>query len=441
MGGGAVGGNAPRGADGLARALVDAREYTRRMYAHLTPEEQAFPRIPIVNLPRWEVGHVGWFQEFWCRRYRPDDPQGARMPSRIREADAWWDSRHVPHATRWTLPVPGWDGIHAYLDATLADTLAALAASRDGERYFFELALYHEDMHVEALLMTLQTLALPLPPWYPRGGARSVAVVPTDAGDVEFAGGAFAPGAAPGDERTRFVFDNEKWRHDVVVPPFALARRCVTNAEFAAFVEAGGYARRAWWTDAGWRWREQAGATHPAHWRRDGRRWWRRRFDAWTPLPTDEPVVHVNAHEAEAWCRFAGRRLPTEAEWEFAAVHAGPVDGANLDHRAGGPVAADDGGDGLAHLFGNVWEWTASAFAPYPGFAADPYAEYSAPWFGDHRVIRGGSFATRSRLVHARFRNFYLPERRDMFVGFRTCATSDRCASQVRAARVRPRGA
>ena len=159
-------GLAPRSAAALAAALLDAREYTRRTYAHLTAAQQQFPRIPLVNLPRWEIGHIGWFQEFWCRRYRADDPEAARTPSRLPDADAWWNSSRVPHATRWTLQLPDWDGISAYLDATLADTLDALAATRDGDRYFFELALYHEDMHGEALLMTLQTLGLPLPPAY-----------------------------------------------------------------------------------------------------------------------------------------------------------------------------------------------------------------------------------------------------------------------------------
>jgi iron(II)-dependent oxidoreductase len=161
----------------------------------------------------------------------------------------------------------------------------------------------------------------------------------------------------------------------------------------------------------------------PQHWRagRDGYevRW----FDRWRPLVPAHAMQHVDAFAAEAWCAWAGRRLPTEAEWEVAAIASGATtDGAMLDARRQGPVAASAPGEGPSHLLGNVWEWTASPFTPYAGFAPGPYADYSQPWFGDHRVIRGGSWATRSRLAHARLRNFYRPERHDMFVGFRTCA-------------------
>jgi iron(II)-dependent oxidoreductase len=410
-----------RSAAALAQALVDARDYTQRAYRHLTPAQQLFPQLPVVNPPRWELGHIGWFQEFWCRRHAADDPRGERTVSRIAAADSWWDSARIPHASRWSLPLPAWAEIDRFLAATLDDTLALLADSRDGDRYFFELALLHEDMHGEALLMTLQTLALPLPPGSD-GSRISADAAPPAPGDVTIPGGRFTLGATRDAAAHRFVFDNEKWGHEVALAPFAMARRCVSNDEFAQFVDAHGYLRREYWSDAGWQWRHARDAAHPAYWRRAATGWEQRRFADWLPLAGNEPVMHVNAHEAEAYCAWAGRRLPTEAEWECAAIAAGTSPHPNLDFREAGPVGVDTSEPGLAHLIGNVWEWTASGFAPYPGFAADPYAEYSAPWFGDHRVIRGGSFATRARLVHERMRNFYLPTRHDMFVGFRTCA-------------------
>lgn len=414
---------APRTTTELAQALQDARKYTQSTYAHLSERDLAFAYVATVNPARWELGHIAWFQEFWCRRYAPGDPRGTRVRSRIAEADAWWNSSEVPHAVRWSLPLPTWSDLHAYLDATLGDTLDALARSSDDRRYFFELALYHEDMHVEALLMTLQTLGLPAPgrpPAAPNDHGTGTAIV-----DVPFAGGEFVLGTPQREAQDRFVFDNEKWGHPVVLAPFAMASRCVTNAEFAAFVAEGGYARPRWWSAAGNAWRGHAGARHPVYWRPSEGGWQHRRFASWMLLHDDEPVMHVNAFEAEAFCAWAGRRLPTEAEWEYAAMSCRrDATAEHLDHAGVAPSAAARAGaaPGLAHLFGNVWEWTASPFVAFPGFGADPYAEYSAPWFGDHRVVRGGSFATRSRLVHAKFRNFYRPERADLFVGFRTCA-------------------
>ena len=383
---------APRAAGELAAALVDAREYTLAAYAHLDATQEQFPRRREVNPPRWEIGHIGWFQEFWCRRYRPDDPAGARTPPRLPDADRWWDSRHVPHDVRWDLPLPDWDHVRAYLAATLDDALARLPGAPD--RYFHELALYHEDMHGEALLMTLQTLALPAPPWWQRPAVAAA----TAATDVAFDGGPCAIGSSPVDARTRFVFDNEQWSHEVSLAPFAIASRPVTQGEFAAFVDADGYARDAFWAPDARAWRDRAGRTMPAHWRRGAGGFEARVFDAWQPIDPHAPMCHVCAWEAEAWCAWAGRRLPTEAEWERAALA------------------------GVIAVPGRVWEWTATTFAPYPGFAPGPYAEYSAPWFDDHRVMRGGSRVTRARLVHPRFRNFYTPDRHDPFVGFRTCA-------------------
>jgi iron(II)-dependent oxidoreductase len=174
----------------------------------------------------------------------------------------------------------------------------------------------------------------------------------------------------------------------------------VTNAEYLQFVEDGGYRRAALWSPQAHARLRAAGRDAPAQWRRDGTRWWQRWFDRWIPLEPYAPVVQVDAHEADAYCAWAGRRLPTEVEWE----------------RAADTLEDFDWGD-------SVWEWTASTFGPYADFRADPYEAYSVPSFGGtHRVVRGGSFATPSGLVHRRLRNFYRPERGDVFVGLRTCA-------------------
>ncbi len=421
----------PRTTRALATALREARDYTLSLYAHLDLDRELFPLRREVNPARWELGHIGWFQEYWCLR---DGPRGAALHASLHPgADALWNSSLVPHDARWTLPLPRAARLHAYLEETLHATLGALDARDGGDRYFFELALYHEDMHGEALLMTLQTLGLPPPGWL-RVAAATGAAAPASspgAGDLRIPAHDIDLGSRREEVAERFVFDNEKWAHRVHVPAFGIARRCVTNDEFRAFVDDGGYLRADLWTDEGWAWLASVGRAAPAYWVRNGTAgaWHQRRFDRLVPLVRDAPVQHVNAHEAEAWCRWAGRRLPSEVEWEAAARWAGnchhemPV--RNLDALAGGPVGVDDTSATLAHMLGNVWEWTASAFLPYPGFAPDPYADYSAPWFGNHRVLRGGSWATRARLVHARFRNFYTPERPDPFVGFRTCAVAD----------------
>lgn len=417
--------------DSLAAALRESREYTLSMYGHLEAQQWQVPMLEIVNPPIWELAHIGFFQEFFCRRWRPDDPAGAAMPSCLPGADALFDSRTVAHDTRWTLDYPSALQVRRYLDDTLSRTLEDLAASRDDDRHRFRLALFHEDMHGEALLMTLHTLGLPAPK---RGHVAPPAATVGEGRDISFQGGEFLQGA--GRDDGEHAFDNEKWAHSVRVAPCTMASRPVTNGQYRAFVEEGGYGRDEFWSSEGRRWRDAAGASAPRNWKRDGAGWAMRWFDAWRLLPEEAPVVQVCSHEAEAWCRWAGRRLPTEGEWEYAARNAGREDrypwGAAvpdasllLDYRLEEPATVPDpwpAASGLEMMIGGVWEWTSSAFVPYPGFEQDAYAEYSEPWFHTHRVLRGGSFATRSRLVHNRWRNFYLPGRNDVFAGFRTCA-------------------
>jgi ergothioneine biosynthesis protein EgtB len=396
--------------DRLASALSDARRRTLGIYAHLDLAALEVPCVPIVNPPLWELAHVAWFQELWCLR-----GGGGEAPSILDRADSLFDSSNVPHDSRWHLDYPPAAALARYMGDTLDATQEALARTPQEKRYFFHLALLHEDMHGEALLMTLQSLGLPAPALEARDPPPSMS---EPSRDVRFAGGEFVQGTERGD----FIFDNERQAHAVEVAPFAIAARPVTQGEFAGFID------------------EQA-MPAPRYWKRDGSHWLARRFDHWVPIDPGAPMVHVSLHEALAYCRWAGRRLPTESEWEFAARNGGgnerfpwgdePVEGApTLDFRHRGPSAAlDDPApsvSGLAQMLGGVWEWTASAFAPYPGFSPDPYRDYSAPWFNTHQVLRGGSFATRSRIASNRYRNFYLPDRADVFAGFRTCALESR---------------
>ena len=394
--------------DALATALADARTRTLAIYAHLDLPAVRFPCLPIVNPPLWELAHIAWFQELWCLRSRGSKHE--LNASLLRGADELFNSSTVPHDSRWHLDYPSAERLLRYMRDTFDATQEELARTPEGRRYFFRLACFHEDMHAEALLMTLQTLALPAPPIDARDPPPAAA---NPANDVFFEGGEFDQGTW----QAEFAFDNEREAHAVRVEPFAMASRPVTQGEFAAFVE-------------------DSGATPPAHWRRDGSRWEVRRFDRWAALDASAPMLHASLKDALAYCAWAKRRLPTESEWEYAARNGGGMDrfpwgdeaasGETLDLRYRGPsLALPDprpSKSGLRQLMGGVWEWTSTAFAPYPGFHADPYRDYSQPWFHTHYVLRGGSFATRSRLVHNRFRNFYAAGRTDPFAGFRICA-------------------
>ncbi|HRP94823.1 MAG TPA: selenoneine synthase SenA [Rhodocyclaceae bacterium] len=469
----------------LARIVSDAHQRTIDLARDLGGERLFGPRLAIVNPPLWEIGHVGFFNDHFAL-HRLYGLPGYHFP----RADALYDSARIAHATRWDLPLPDFDTTLAYLGRVRAEMLARLpdgGLASEAQSYVYQLAAFHEDMHGEAFTYTRQTLGYPAPP--PNAGAPSttgaaatdptataaVTAAPTttlpaqsvpsptaSAGDASVAQTADGAGGLPGDvyvpggthllgsdESVPFRFDNEKHAHPVEVAPFAIARAPVTNAEFAAFVEAGGYAEQRWWSEPGWQWRTHAGLTAPVYWRRTSGGWEVRAFDRWVALPPHQPVVHVSWFEADAYCRWAGRRLPSEAEWEVAAsrmpnaagtgLAAGkrrypwgdaPADGsrANLDARRIGcvDVAAHPDGDsafGCRQMLGNVWEWTSSLFGPFPGFRAELYAEYSQPWFAEgRRVLRGGAWATRGRMIHNGYRNFFTPERNDVFAGFRICA-------------------
>ena len=416
----------------LSLHLRDARRRTRALTGDLKGEQLFGPRLGIVNPVLWELGHVAWFQERWCLRLRPDESLSASL---LEDSDALYDSAKVDHDRRWDLALPDLSRTLDYQERVLDEVLTRLDREPDDLwfLYFVQLAIFHEDMHAEAFHYTRQTLGYvdPLGSEAPApdgqdGGLR---------GDAEVPGGTYLVGAS---RKSGFHFDNEKWAHPVEIEPFRIARAPVTNAQFLEFVREGGYRRREWWSPQGWECKGASGA--PRYWAEKGGRWLERRFSDWVPLEDDLPVMHVDWHEAGAYCRYAGRRLPSEAEWEVAASlgekrarrrypWGDTTDASRANLHGSGRVAVNRFGSGdslggCRQMIGNVWEWTSSTFAPYPGFVSDPYREYSEPWFGTHKVLRGGSFTTPARLVASSWRNFYTPDRGDIFAGFRTCAAS-----------------
>jgi ergothioneine biosynthesis protein EgtB len=424
----------------LAARLQDIRRRTLELVEDLDDEQWNGTPTPIANPIRWEVGHVAYFYERFLLA-----ELGQREPL-IANGMAKYNSFALLRDDRWEAPLPARRGTLEYLRHVTWYVLDWLEHNEPDawETYLYLTAVLHEEMHSEALTWYRQTQGFPAPV---RDAAARPAPVPGAAagalpGDVEVPGGTVLCGATADQP---YVWDNEKWAHAVEVAPFRIARAPVTQAEFAAFVDARGYEREACWSFEGWRWLGRQELRQPLYWRREDDVWLRRHYDRWVELEPDAPMVHVNWFEAEAWCRWAGRRLPSEAEWELAAGAAlsGPGSGrsaypwgdappgaehAHLDAGAVGCVdvaacAAGESASGCRQMLGNVWEWTDSAFYPYPGYVVDyPYREYSAPWFGNHRVLRGGSWATRSGLIRNTYRNFFQPDRRDIIAGFRTCA-------------------
>jgi ergothioneine biosynthesis protein EgtB len=378
----------------LATALVDVRRQTLAVFQAwreaLGTPDLAVPYSPERNPPRWELGHIGYFQEYWLGRNSQSgrgvlaDPFMQRPASRLTGADTLFDSSRVAHETRWGLPLPGTDRLLAYLADTLAQSTDILAGMPDwgqdplhGPAYFGWLALVHEMMHLEAARYMLDALGLAADPQMPAGPVGRAAAPP-----IQLPAGTLLMGSGT----DRFAFDNELGAHSVQLQAFEIDAQAVSCAAFAAFVDDGGYQQSRYWTAEGWAWRTKAGLQAPRFW--PGKLW-----------ASEAPVCRISAHEAQAWCCWAGRSLPTEAQWEYAARIA--------------PAS---------FFWGEVWEWTASAFAPYPGFTAHPYRDYSQPWFGSRRVLRGASFATHPHLVDIRYRNFFTPERNDIHAGFRSCA-------------------
>lgn len=381
----------------LAEALRDSRAVTLARTLDADDAAWHVPQGAGVNPVAWELGHLAWFAEFWILRGpHSSNASGfvdAALAPRHSGPDAIFDSARLAHADRWRAPLPSRRALVAMLEAQLEACIAAIPgdAGDDAAHYFHRLALFHEDMHGEAFAWLRASLGWPAPagleamPTRPRSAPLRIAGGEIDVGRSIVAAG--------------FSFDNEQPGARILLAPFEIDAGPLCNGQFLRFVEAGGYDNAEFWPGAAGAWRSRREHPHPQRWRRtrDGA-WEARWFDAWRPLPVDAPVVHVSAWEAEAYCRWAGRRLPSAAEWECAAREPRFEWGRS------------------------VWEWTADAFLPYPGFVAGPYRDYSKPWFGDHRELRGGSLAAHARLHDPSYRNFFTPDRCDVFSGFRTAA-------------------
>ena len=360
----------------FVREILDAMQAVRRrtlgLVRHLSPADLERQIDPIMSPLVWDLAHIAAYEDLWLvHRF-------AGEPLLRPDLATVYDAFETPRTVRGEIELLDTDGAREYLAAVRERSLAVLYG-REPDPVIHEMVVRHELQHTETMRQAMELGGL-LPPGEPAlqplGGTDEWVTIP---------GGEFLIGAPNG----AFSYDNERPRHPVEVEPFRIARRPVTNATWLRFTEGGGYQRREWWSDEGWAWKEDYDITHCP--------------DAEAGHP-DAPVCHVSWFEADAFARSRGARLPTEAEWEKAATWN----------------QGDGGSAGVLEDSGQVWEWTSSAFGGYPGFVAHPYREYSEVFFGDgYRVLRGGSWATHPRVATVTFRNWDLPQRRQIFAGVR----------------------
>jgi gamma-glutamyl hercynylcysteine S-oxide synthase len=422
--------------DLAASSLVMARERTQLLTGCVDDTDLTRQHSPLMSPLVWDLAHVANQEELWLLR-----AVGGREPMHP-EIDPLYDAFEHPRAERPTLPLLPPAEARAYAHEVRGRVLDLIErATFSGTRlltggFAFGMIAQHEQQHDETMLITHQlrkggpVLSAP-PPQPAPAGALSLPR------EVLIPGGPFTMGTST----HPWALDNERPAHSVTVPAFYLDTTPVTNAAYTEFLTDGGYDNPRWWSQAAWDHRQRARLTAPLFWRRDGGGWVRTRFGVTEPVPPAEPVMHVSWYEAEAYAAWAGRRLPTEAEWEKAA-RFDPATGASRSF----PWGEDDPGPGRANvgqrhlqpapagsypagaspagarqLIGDVWEWTASDFLPYPGFTAWPYREYSEVFFGsEYKVLRGGAFGVGPVVCRATFRNWDYPIRRQIFAGFRT---------------------
>jgi gamma-glutamyl hercynylcysteine S-oxide synthase len=365
----------------IADGLQDLREKTLAVFdAYVAAARLTVPYSEELNPPLWELGHLAWFQEFWIGRNQQrelgihHDANHARLPSALAQADNLYNSSTVAHEARWHLPLLAPEACKDYLAKTLQQTLALLAQASDSDDalYFYRLVMFHEAMHLEAAIYMAQAVGVEVTP----------SLIATQATNTPANRQLSHRNQTVllGYQDSGFAFDNELGTHPVEVAAFDIDSRCVNWGEYLSFAEA-------------------TTRSLPLYVRRSGSVYEKLEFGIWKSLNPHDTAVHLNLAEAQDYCTWTGRRLPTEAEWELTASTYPQADFA----------------------WGEVWEWTSSTFAPYPGFVAHPYLDYSAPWFGSRQVLRGACSATQPIMKNVKYRNYFTSESRDIYSGFRTC--------------------
>ncbi|WP_328584282.1 ergothioneine biosynthesis protein EgtB [Streptomyces sp. NBC_00370] len=417
-------------------SLTTARARTALLTSCVDDHDLTAQHSPLMSPLVWDLAHIGNQEEQWLLRNVGGGD--ALRP----EIDSVYDAFEHPRSERPTLPLLAPAEARAYASdvrGRVLDIIEHAPLTGGGGRlldagFAFGMIAQHEQQHDETMLITHQLRKGPAALTAPEPPAGDVTGLPAE---VLVPAGRFTMGTTA----EPWALDNERPAHQRLVPAFFIDSVPVTNGDYLRFVEDGGYTDERWWAPEGWAQIREHGIGAPQFWRREADQWLRRRFGTVEPVPMDEPVLHVSWYEADAYARWAGRRLPSEEEWEKAA-RWDPATGrslrfpwgdeepsqehANLGqrHLRPAPVGSYPRGAsplGVRQLIGDVWEWTSSDFLPYPGFVAFPYREYSEVFFGSaHKVLRGGSFAVDSVACRGTFRNWDLPVRRQIFAGFRT---------------------
>ena len=360
----------------LADWLTITNALTRSILQNLELGQEIVPKEDVLNPPYWEFGHLTWFHEFWVHRHGQ-----VTMPSLIGNSDYLFNSSDVAHTDRWSLEMPTLRALLDYNEKVFEKTQNLLKVTIDVETvYFIKLSIFHQDMHNEAFAYMWQTLGYK----EPFTALSRAASNKQTSKYINFSKSKFKIGS---EKQNGFIFDNEKWAHELDLPAFDISDRAVINAEYLEFIESE--ANRS----------APSPVAMPKHWKKQDGIWHQRFFNQWEPLDAFEPVRHINLMDAQRYCEWRGLRIPTEQELSVLMSH--PQDQWQASH---------------------LWEWTSSPFLPFPGFSPDPYLDYSKPWFdGQHQVLKGWSLYTPERMRRSAFRNFYAPQRNDHFCGFRTC--------------------